>query len=180
MSALDDFQTFAKQFFAIIAAGVATTALVLVTAVVGLAPPWPGQIVQITAISQLLALIFCFQFLSRSSGQIINRVMAIALIPLIFFSTVYLVVHSLVIFELPDGSVGVKGFICSPHASELYGHSCPFLSRSSIADAEFNADLLWSPVGLTMARISLLIAWIGSFVALVFLVAAFVVYQRRR
>lgn len=180
MSGLTDFRRFFTSFVGLIGAGVATTALVLVIALVGIAPPWPVAIVQVTAIAQLVALIFVFQRLEKSGRTKIDTKMRNNLIFLIILALLYLTAHSLLVFAMPNGDLGVRGVFCSQNALRLFSDSCPFLERTQISTAEFEADRLWTPIGLAVSRIGLLVAWVGAFACLVNVVAAFVVFQRRQ
>ena len=180
MSGLTDFRNFFASFVGLIAAGVATTALVLVTALVGIAPPWPTAIVQITAIAQLLALIFVYQKLARAGRARIEKRMQTNAILLVVLAVVYLGLHSLLVFSMPNGDLGARGLICSADAAKLFPNSCPFLERIQISTVEFESDRLWTPAGLAISRLGLLIAWVGAFACLVNVVAAFVVFQRRQ
>ena len=179
MSGLTDFRTYFGSFVSLIAAGVATTALVLVTTLVDLAPPWPPAIVQVTAVGQIIGLILIYQFLNTAPKKTINRRIVLSLTSLVVLAITYLSLHSLTVYEMPNGEFGLRGFACTSDALALYGRDCPILNSMQIADAEFDADRLWTPAGLTMARISLVLAWIGMFLSIVFLVGLFVVYQRR-
>jgi hypothetical protein len=99
---------------------------------------------------------------------------------LVVFFIAYLSFHSLLYYDLPDGTGALRGFACTPDATSLYGASCPFLEEVQIADAEFEDDRLWTPLGLLGSRLALLICWVGAFAALVNIFAAFVVFQRRQ
>lgn len=169
-----DFRNFMTAFMGLIAAGTATTALVLVTALVGIAPPWPSAIVQITAVSQLVILVLAYQLSIGSTRKTINLIMVIGTIVLAVSAVCYLSLFSLLIYNH-----GVRGFICTTDAAAVYGHGCPLLEQKSIDEAS-SPDALWTPIGLLLGRMSLLVAWIGSFAALVGLVGTFVAFQRQR
>lgn len=180
MTGLKDFQRFFRDFIGLITAGVATAALVLVTALVGLAPPWPPALVQVTAIGQIAVLILIYQLLKNASKSRINRGLFKSLSVAILFAIIYLALHSLLIFEMPNEDLGLRGFACTSDARSLYEESCPFLNSHQIADAEFDAGQLWTPVSLMFARISMVSLWIGFFSCLVAFFGIFVIYQRRR
>ncbi|MBW8640372.1 hypothetical protein K1W69_24485 [Hoeflea sp. WL0058] len=180
MNGIDDFYKFFKTFIGLIVAGVATTALVLVTALIDIAPPWPVAIVQITAIVQLIALVLVYQMLSKANRNTINRKMKNNLLFLLIFAILYFSLFSLLIFKMPNEDIGVKGLFCSVDAYNLFADTCPFLQEAQIATANYEAEKLWTPLGITASRILLLIAWIGSFATLVNLFACFVVYQHNQ
>ncbi|MGR9202226.1 hypothetical protein [Rhizobium leguminosarum] len=169
-----DYRSFMTAFMGLIAAGTATTALVLVTALIGIAPPWPSAIVQITAVSQLVILVLAYQFSIGSTRKTINLVMVIAAGILAVGAVCYLSLFSLLTYNH-----GVRGFICTMNATAVYGDGCPLLDQRSIDEAS-SPDVLWTPVGLLLGRMTLLVAWIVSFAALVGLVGTFVAFQRKR
>lgn len=179
MSGLSDFRAYFRSFIGLITAGVATTALVLVTALAELAPPWPPAVVQVTAVGQIIVLVLIYQFMKTAPRKTINRRLLWSLVLLVILAIAYLSLHSLTVYEMPNGEFGLKGFACSSDALALYGSDCPFLNRTHIADAEFNADRLWTPLGLMISRLVLIIAWVGMFSSIVFLVGLFVVFQRK-
>ena len=180
MTGLKDFRSYFTSFISLVGAGVASTALVLVTALIGLSPPWPTAIVQITAVAQLLVLIFVYQHLNRSGRKVVSRYMKMNLALLLIFFIGYLSSHSLFVYDLPNGDGAVRGINCTDNAKILYSSSCPLLEEVQIADAEYEDDRLWTPLGLLLSRLILLIGWIGSFVCLVNIFAAFVAFQRRQ
>src|SRR5690606_26972963 len=117
MNDLQDVRQFFTSFFGIVSAGAATTALVLVTSLIGIAPPWPNSIVQVTAIAQLLALIFVYQRLARARRSVIDRRMTASLIMFIGLSFFYLGAHSVLVFPMPNGDLGIRGVICTSDAA---------------------------------------------------------------
>lgn len=180
MNGLADFRVYFSAFLSLVAAGVVSTSLVLVAAVVGLAPPWPTAIVQITAVAQLIVLAFVYQNYSRAGRKATSSKMKSSLVVLILFFTTYLGAHSLLVFSMPNGETSIRGIECSTNATLLYGDSCPFLEEVQIADAEYEDDRLWTPVGLMISRLVLLVGWVVQFSALVTFLAIFVVFQRRQ
>jgi hypothetical protein len=176
---LRDFRTFFQDFLGLIVGGVASTALVLVTALLDLAPPWPPALVQLTALAQLIALIFVYQHFRRAGRIRTGRLMRRAGLVLAVFATFYLAGHSLLVFEMPNGEHDMRGLQCSADALAVYGGACPFLPTDLIAEAEFTADRLWTPLGLLATRLIMLAAWIVLFSSVVVLIGVFVVYQRR-
>ena len=176
---LNDFQRFFASFIGIITAGTATTALVLMSALAGIAPPWPASIIQITAIAQLLVLIFTYQMFAKAGKKRIERLMTRAAVGLVLVAVTYLAMHSAFVFEMPNGEMGMKGVICSTDAHILHATKCPFLSDEDIAAANFDVDKLYTTLGILISRIAMLLGWVLSLVFLIRIVAAFVVYQRR-
>jgi len=179
MSGLSEFRSFFKQFLGIVTAGVAATAVVLIASIAKLAPPWPIQVVELTAIAQLVALAFVFQFLRSAGSARIGRIMMRAALLCGLSLIVYLGSHSVLVFNLPDGSTAARGLYCSQDALTVYSVDCPILSDSQLAKAEYSSSRLWTPVGLLLSRMMLFVSWIFFFLSLVVVLGAFVVYQRR-
>ncbi|MGJ8572549.1 MAG: hypothetical protein ACSHXI_17810 [Hoeflea sp.] len=177
--ALKDFRDFFGEFIALVGAAVATAALVLITALSGLIPPWPEAIVQITAILQLAILMFVYQFYKRSSKKIIDKRMKLFLVYTILFCVLYLSAYSLLVYEVPDETKDLRGLFCTAEAMLVYIDSCPIFSEEQIADAGFIPRKLWTPLGILLSRLILLLSWGAFFGFLVSLFATFVVYQRR-
>lgn len=171
---VNDFKSFMTAFVGLIAAGTATTALVLVTALVGIAPLWPAAIIQITAVAQLVILVLAYQFSIGSTRKTINRIMVTGSGVLAVSAICYLSLFSLLTYNH-----GVRGLICTMDAATVYGDGCPLLSQRNIDEAS-SPDAIWTPVGLLLGRMSLLISWIGTFAALVGLLGTFVAFQRNR
>ncbi|WP_339758122.1 hypothetical protein [uncultured Hoeflea sp.] len=177
--ALKDFRDFFGEFIALVGAAVATAALVLITALSGLIPPWPEAVVQITAILQLVMLMFVYQFYKRSSKKFIDKRIKVFLVYTILFCAIYLSAYSLLVYELPDETKSLRGFFCTAEAVLVYSDSCPLFSEEQIADAGFIPQKLWTPLGMLLSRLILLLTWGAFFGFLVSLFATFVVYQRR-
>ena len=178
---VEDLRNYFYTVMKLIAAGTASTALVLVAAFLKIAPPWPDGAVQITAVAQLVVLIVVYQFSARMSRRSVDRNILTALVVLILGALAYLALFSLIVYEIPtDHSRGVKGFFCSPEGLMVYKDACPFLSDTMFAQATFNADQVWTPMGLLLSRLSLFTTWIAMFASLVVLFGSFVAFQRRR
>lgn len=180
MNGLSDFRDYFTSFLGIVAAGVASSALVLAASLVKILPAWPGGVLQITAIAQLIVLVFVYQKLEKAPRNRIERTMSIALAFLLLTFALYMSMHSMLIFSMPNGEFGTRGFVCTIDAKLLFNDSCPFLQLEQIGTANFEADRIWTPLGLMVSRMTILIFWISAFVSLVNLLAAFVVFQRRR
>lgn len=178
---IQDFQSFLQSFLGLAAAGTATTALVLVTAFIGVAPPWPSAIVQITAVAQLVALIFAYQRSIGLKKPAMDRVMRTAAVILVIGAVLYLTALSMLVYEVPTTlERAIRGVFCTADATLVYETDCPLLSLVQIGEAQYDPDTLWSPAGLAMSRMALLITWVVTFCGLVTLVGSFVAYQRKR
>lgn len=177
--ALGDFRKYFGEFLALVTAGVATTAAVLATALSGFAPPWPSEIIEITAIIQLLILVFVYQFMKRSSKRTVNRRMILSFLVFVVILILYLSAYSLLVYDLPDETRNIRGYFCTDDALTVYGNACPLLTEAHIADSGFNPERLWTAEGTLLSRMTLFLGWMGFFSALVSVFAMFAIYQRR-
>jgi hypothetical protein len=174
--AVGGFVRFLKRFLVLIAAGTASTALILITWLVGVAPPWPEAVVQVTALGQLVILVLAYQRSAQFSRRAVGRALSVTATALFLFTILYFIFFSLLVFSYgPDGKEvsAIKGFFCNDAAAELYGSQCPFLDREAMADADYQADRLWTSVGITLARAVLLTSWILMFGSLVSFLGTF-------
>lgn len=180
MSGLSDFRNYFTSFLGVAAAGVASSAFVLAASLIGISPPWPKGILQITAITQLIVLVFVYQKLQGASRRRIEGRMNLALVCLLLTFPCYMALHSLLIYNMPNGDMGMRGLVCTVEAKRIFIDSCPFLQSEQISTGTYEAERFWTPLGLLSSRMAILTLWISAFVSLVNLLAAFVVFQRSR
>jgi hypothetical protein len=161
------------------AAGAATVPFL--ANLVSLAPPWPPAIVYLTAIIELIALIFAFHFLKASPAHTINRVLVASLVLLMLSSLVYLALLSEFTFNIPgQTTASTKGFVCTAEAVAVYAEKCPWLGENELKQAEWFAPHLWTSWSITIARLALCATWLLAFMMLSMLLGSFVVHQRHR
>ncbi len=172
------FEDFTKDYLALIGAGVAATALVLVTALADLSPPWPPGIAQLTAIAQLVVLIVVFLHYRGAENAKITTVVKWGAASSSVFTLIYLMLFSLLIFEMPNGENSLRGLECKDIIYEIYGGSCPFLTREEISEGGYSAEKFWTTRGILVSRILMLVCWLGMFLSLVWTFASFAVRQK--
>jgi len=142
------------------------------------AVPFAAQMISLTALVELLASILAFQYFRYSPASTINRVIGVSLLVLLITSFLYVAALSEFTFEVPYGTpAGIKGFVCSEIGATLYPRKCPWLGRSELKLIEWSAEQLWVSWSITIVRITLIVLWLLSFLALSLLLAAFVVHQ---
>lgn len=141
-------------------------------------PPWPSAIVHVTALLQVIALVFIYQHIREANVTIVNRVLLTAATAVCLISVIYLVLLSQFTFTEPASQQRfVKGFACTEQAKSLYASVCPWLGDDQLIEAEWEAPRLWHQWTITVMRTSLVVFWLASFAALTTLLGAFVVYQ---
>jgi len=147
-------------------------------ALASLSPPWPPAIVLVTAVAELVALIYVYQFLKSAKRRSINRIIAATGPALVILGAAYLVGVSLYTYEVPTTKQRfVKGYVCTEEAVSVFKQKCPDLGIDELKQAEYDADRLWTSRSLAMTRLAIVALWLAAFVALSILVGSFLVYQ---
>lgn len=155
-----------------------SVAVPFAAALASLSPPWPPSIVLVTAVAELVALIYVYQFLKQAKRKSINTILAVSGLVLVVLGTVYLVAISLYTYEVPTTKERfVKGYQCTSDASAVFKEKCPDLGLDELKTAEYDADRLWTPRSIAVTRLSIVGFWLAAFVALSVLVGSFLVYQ---
>ncbi|MFL6261323.1 MAG: hypothetical protein ACJ76Y_16615 [Thermoanaerobaculia bacterium] len=179
MSGLDDFKKLLAEFRGLSAWAVGgAVAVPFAAALVDFSPPWPPGIVLVTAVAELIALVFVFQFLKSAKRRSINQVLIVSTAGLSIASVVYLILLSLYTYRVPTtGERFVKGYNCTPEAKALFKDHCPDLGLDELRTAEYEAERLWTRRSLTLMRVALVILWSAAFILLSLTLGAFIVYQ---
>ena len=147
-------------------------------ALAALSPPWPPSIVFVTAVAELVALIYVYQFLKDAKRKSINKILALSGLLVAVFAAIYLVAISLYTYEVPTTKERfVKGYQCTHEAATVFKDKCPDLGLDELKTAEYDADRLWTPHSIAMTRLTIVGLWLAVFVALSVLVGSFLVYQ---
>jgi hypothetical protein len=147
-------------------------------ALAALSPPWPPSIVLVTAVAELVALIYVYQFIKQARRKSIDRILAISGLLLIVFGAAYLAAVSIYTYETPTTKERfVKGYQCTPDAAAVFKNKCPDLGLDELKTAEYDADRLWSERSIAVVRLTLVALWLASFSALSVLIGSFLVYQ---
>lgn len=155
-----------------------SVAVPFAAALASLSPPWPPAIVLITAIAELVALIYIYQFLKKARRKSIDRILAVSGLLLVICGGVYLAAVSLYTYQVPNsGERYVKGYQCTTDAAAVFKDKCPNLGLDELKTAEYDADRLWTARSITIARLGIVALWLASFIALSILVGSFLVYQ---
>jgi len=143
-----------------------------------LAPPWPPAIVYITAVFELLALIWAYQTVRKKSQVKVNSQMLKSLLIMVVCLGTYLFLFSLFTFQIPGTDIViVKGFICQPVPAEQFNH-CPWLIGEDLRLAEYDPNLLWSLPSIAITRLIIVALWLGVFFFLSLFLGAFLTKLR--
>ena len=78
-----------------------SVAVPFAAALADLSPPWPPAIVLVTAVAELVALIFIYQFLKTAKRKTTNRILAISGLALFLLAAFYLAAVSLYTYDVP-------------------------------------------------------------------------------
>jgi hypothetical protein len=147
-------------------------------ALAALSPPWPPSIVLVTAIAELVTLIYVYHFLRKVRRKSIDRILAVSGLLWVLIGATYLATVSLYTYEIPTTKERfVKGFQCASDAAAVFREKCPDLGLDEIKTAEYDADRLWTARSIAIMRLTLVALWLSAFAALSALVSSFLVYQ---
>lgn len=161
--------------------GLASASIPFVAAFSGVAPPWPKYIAPLTAVFQLLVVMYVYQTQINFSKEAVTKKMrgAAFIFALPFF--VYVFVFSQFAVFIPGrGEYLVTGFQCTNKALQLYADICPYLGLNELGDARYNEYELWTRSSISTTRTGLLALWCLFFVGLSAFIGSFIVFQRRR
>jgi ABC-type xylose transport system permease subunit len=155
-----------------------SVAVPFAAALAALSPPWPPSIVLVTAVAELVALIYVYQFLKKAKRKSINKILALSGFFVAIFGAIYLVAISLYTYQVPTTKERfVKGYRCTQEAATVFKDKCPDLSLDQLKTAEYDADRLWTSRSIAVTRLTIVGLWLAAFVALSVLVGSFLVYQ---
>lgn len=177
---LDDLRRYLKSVKELWAWAAGAAVVPFLVNFANLAPPWPPAIAYLTAVFELVALLWAYH-----SMQSISRVEATVRLRryMVFFfgvTILYLFVHSLFTIGVPRSDlVLVKGFMCTEVAASQFAN-CPWLIAEDIQQAEWDAALLWTPLSIAVTRIGIVLLWLLAFFSLSLFLGAFLVRLRLR
>jgi hypothetical protein len=147
-------------------------------AMTNFAPPWPNGISVLTSLTELLVLIFVFNFWYKKTPEQVSKGMKVALVFLTVGFFLYLFFLDTYTFTFPGtGERWAKGFCIrdgiKPLVQELGG------DLEALKGAEYNQEAIWKPWSITLVRLTLLFLWLWFFTNLAVFVGTFVINQRR-
>jgi hypothetical protein len=177
-TSIDDFLSVTKTYGRVVAWALAGAIAPILAGFANLAPPWPENVVQLTALVELLALVLAFQLLRRAPRRTVNRVLICGAILAFVTMTVYLVCLSQFVFEEPLSKLRfVKGFICTREAMIVFPGHCPQYSDDDLRQNEWEAGRFWTLASITIVRVGLDCLWFLVFFSLAATLGSFITYQ---
>ncbi|HQR98198.1 MULTISPECIES: hypothetical protein [unclassified Polaromonas] len=189
LTGLDEFFDVLREVrkIALVAAG-GLILLPVLAGIGGYVPPWPAGIVGITSLVELVALIVAFQLLSRTKRATASRVIVWSAVLLLILSTAYLILNVIFVYPIPNNTVKVVlGCGLSEKTQLILSNSgfqsrvvCPGEFSSLLASAQYETDVVWSKLSVSLIKAALALSWLGAFGALAALTGVFVSFQRRQ
>jgi hypothetical protein len=179
---LDDFKSVLAEFRSIsVWAGVSSVSIPFVAAFAGVIPPWPPHIEYITAVFQLLAIIFMYQLFSDSPRTIASKnIKRLSLFVFVIFF-VYLFLFSLFTIHITEEGVYlIIGYQCTEKAVQVYRDACPFLGLQELQNALYDEFALWTKLSVSIVRMVITLLWCLFFIGLSALIGQFLIFQRAR
>jgi hypothetical protein len=95
-------------------------------------------------------------------------------------SLVYLTLFSMFTYVTPyTNERFAKGFVCNPQTERLYPGQCPFVDAHVLADAQYNAEEIWTGWSVELMQVVIVSLWLAAFVFLSSLIGTFLVFQTK-
>jgi hypothetical protein len=179
---LDDFKQLLKEFrgLSLWAAG-GSVVLPFVASFIAVIPPWPNGLNVMTAVFQLVALIFVFQRYSGTKRATITRNIGILAGAMFVIILGYMVLFSILTIYVPEAKRSIViGYECLPDAKQIFAAKCPFLDLGDLAGAAYDEFLLWTRLSIALTRSLLIAFWFMFFICLAMLIGQFLVFQMKR
>jgi len=179
---LDEFKSVLKEFRSVsIWAGISSVAVPFLAAFAGVIPPWPTGIEYITAVFQLLGIMFVYQMYGESAGAQVNRNIRILSIFAFVSFVVYLLAFSQFSIYIPSRNAYVMiGYACTTKAATVYGDACPFLNLDALKNSLYDEFDLWTKSSISIVRTALTALWFAFFISLSAFVGQFLIFQKTR
>jgi hypothetical protein len=180
-SGLDDFRGVWKEYRRLWV-GLAGASVPFVAAFSGVTPPWPPKIALLTAVIQLMVIVYVYQAHSRFSSQkSVTRGMRVSAILFVLSFFFYIFLFSQFAIFIPSREEYlIVGYQCSQRALDVYRDSCPSLGLTELSAAQYDEFVLWTRFSISSVRIALVALWFLFFVGLSAFIGEFIVYQRRQ
>ena len=179
--ALDNFFTFVSDFKSVAALiGKAALLAPFVGLLLNIGQPWPGGtgVPALTALAEVLVLIYIFQFFSPLAKKRLEKRLRIFFIIVAVWFAVYISFYSMFVFEVPlTDSKEVSGFVVKPEIQKLVGPGRDL--ERLLEGAEWDPFQVWEGWSIKMVRVVLLLSWIFFFVGIAYCIAVFVILQKK-
>ena len=137
-----------------------------------------AAIVYLTAIFELLALLYAYHAMAGVSKVRLTRVLRNSAIATFLLLIAYLAMISMFTSQIPNSDIRfVTGFQCLEIPAGQYPN-CPLLTTDQMAEASSDPQLLWTPLSITINRIAIVGLWLGLFFSLSLFLGSFLRRQR--
>jgi hypothetical protein len=180
MTGLDDFKIFLKEFRGLAAwAAGGSIVFPFIASFLSIIPPWPSGLNSITAVFQLVSLIYVFQFYSvrGTEAKRIGLLFALAFVVIM----VYILAFSVLTIYIPEVKRSlVVGFQCTSKALIVFPQKCPFLDLDDLSGVSFDEFQLWTKWSISLARCVLIALWFAFFIVISSLIGKFLIFQMNR
>lgn len=136
--------------------------------------------VLMTAVLELLVVLYAFHFLSKGSKRTVSRVLAITAPLLIVSGIAYFYLLSTYTYSVPRSDLRlVKGTTCTANALAVYADRCPNLGEPELRRVEWEAAELWTADSIAQMRVMIVIAWAAMYIAIASAISAFLCVHMR-
>jgi hypothetical protein len=181
-SGFDEFKRILKAFSYLSGWAIAAGAPPFLGALASLAPPpWPKEIVILTAIIDLTVLIFVYQFSASAGKKRVNRRMRASAIVFVLSVFAYLFIFNRYTFVIKTSDTRiVKGFVYTEQMKMVQKGSHIESDDEILSWAEYMPSRLWKKWSIDVATQILNSLWVVLFASLSAVIGLFIVYQRRR
>ena len=179
--ALNNFFDFVSDFKGVAALiGKAALLAPFVGLLLNIGPPWPGGtgVPALTALAEVLVLIYIFQFFSPLSKKRLEKRLRIFFGIVALWFAVYISFYSIFVIDVPiTESKDVAGFVVKPEIQQLLrpGRDVEQL----LEGAEWDPFQIWEGWTIKTVRVVLLLSWIFFFIGIAYCIAVFVILQQR-
>lgn len=170
--------SYLKEIVKVLAFGAGVATLPLIAAFATLQPPWPPAIEYVSAVFIVMAALAMWEW-GRGASRVVRRRLVIAgMVLTVGGIGAYLPLYSQYVVTVPASHERlVRGTDCTPAARAVY-RDCPDPSDREVAEAEWDAERLWTRASILRVRLELVAAWLCFTAGLVAFVGAVVAGRR--
>lgn len=151
-------------------------AMPLADFILAFGPPWPKGMPILTSLLEIVALAVVVSYVHGRDARVMKRALGGCLVLAAFAFAVYLALVSGLVHEAPDGTRLVAGYTLradvEPLITEMYP---PF---AALRDANYDAREVWTAGSITVARLSLVMAWALAFCSFVGFLGIFAMSEK--
>lgn len=181
VTGLDQFKLILKEYRSLsLWAAAGSVALPFVTQFIGVIPPWPDGLDVITAIFQLVALMYIYQkYFGQTRDEVTKGIeRTIIILAILFMAYIALFLT----FVIPHDTLDIvftRGFMCTGDAlvNDPYKDRCPWLGLDDIKNSALKVETLWTGLSIGVVRMALLAVWVSIFIALAAVLGRFLTFQ---